>query len=231
MPEEDRPGRTFLITPKHSNAWLRGQEYRDIRVRREIAEDMLANAREVEGGVDWFYVYDSIRTETQEKFVTGPEALAESRARAVGLLARDLGLNLDAPEVVYLSTYFILWSLKNRLANLHTRIDEIEKGVRIVETSEKEQKIKEVNAEAGRAGAFHKRISESLTAYTDQHLSGKEKYLSVLRTLMFLHRKSTEYDRRPGIIKRLKNGDVDKAYEILVQGGYMRPDIEEGKSI
>lgn len=209
-------GREFHITEKTPHSWLASQRsllYYDVRKR--IAEDMVANARELTNDVNWTVVLDNVESRSKSTRYTGWRAISESVAYSVGTVAVRMEWDMHSPPVVYMSGYHPAWALGAKLDYLNQWLLDTEAYKRIfVDEGAKAAAVKKVNEEIGMLGIFRSRIRGVLTQYAQQNLSGGEEHLEVLQALVYFP--SQRIGRaRFAVFDALKREDYQRAYALV----------------
>lgn len=209
------PPSTFSISPKTAHEWLVEQKRPGFDYAAQLKEDIIKNAMEIEKGVNWGDVISSISWIRQGKRHEGGAAIQQSVATTVGAIARVMGWNMHTPEVVYMSSYCIIHPLTTRIDALNKDIAAIENGTHRFPTDDaKTQKLTAEKQEAGKLGAFRKKLKDSTKAYADTSLPQDDTYRAVLRMLIRTGHDSTRTIRDKAL-RRLKNGNASEALEIL----------------
>lgn len=213
--------REFHITEKTPHNWLASQTsflYYD--VRRRIALDMVANARELTDAVNWGVILDNVESRakgTRGTRYTGWRAIAESVAITVGVVAARMEWDMHSPQIVYMSGYHPAWVLGKKIDRLNQFLADVEEGTKVfVGEKEKAATVQTVHGEIGMLGTFKSRIGEALTQYAQQNLSGGEKHLEVLQALIYSPSRRIG-SARFAVFDALKREDYQEAYALVEQ--------------
>lgn len=208
--------RKFNISLKTPHEWLASQRsWSDWLVRVRITDDIVANAMELESGVEWGVVLNHIISISDRQRYVGKSAITQSIAMTVGAVASNMGWHMHSPEVVYMSGFHPFWSLSKDLAILNRRLEEAEEGKRkFISEEAEEETIEREKREAGKIGAYRRRIGDSLEVYSQQTLPSNPLYLDILQGLLYLgHSKAR--DQRYRIFELLKKGKLEETAQIL----------------
>lgn len=208
--------RTFHITPKTPHETLAKVELwtRYYNPRLMVARDMLANAKELEDGVVWPEIQDQIIAISGKRRYHSTDALARSVAGSLGSVASYMGWDMHSPEVVYMSTYHIMFTLGKRVQGLNERLALADERQFISDELRQKTLAKE-KADAGRLGAFEKRIRQSLQEYAQQFLPPDDRYLQVLQSLLYSSHIGITVKQRNKIMDYIKQGNIDQAYAVI----------------
>ncbi|MDO8619525.1 MAG: hypothetical protein Q7R49_06335 [Candidatus Daviesbacteria bacterium] len=210
----------FNISPKTPHAWLASQErWGNKSALLTVADDIVANAMELEKGVNWYEILDRTFAIVHRYGIngrgdiryTGKFAIQNSIAATVGSVASNMGWNMSSPEVVYMSGYHFFWGLGKDVDRLDQKI--AGSNARTFSSEEaKEAALKKEGEEASRLGAFRKRLGETLDIFAQQNFESKnlDTYLKILRNLIYLPNKGINLDRAK-VFALLKSGDIASA--------------------
>lgn len=209
--------REFHISPKAPRDWLMSQRnWSKFQTRVRVADDIIANARELENGVDW---HEILSTHTIAiavgKRYTGKLAIVHSISSTVGSVAARMEWDMHSPEIVYMSGYHFFWGLGKDIDHLNTRIATAQERSFVSEEA-KQATLKREIEDASRLGSFRKRLGESLDAFADQKFpaENRDAYLEILKELIYLpHRRI--YHERYDVFELLKRSDIQGAASIL----------------
>lgn len=215
MTEVVPPRREFQISPKSTNAWLQTNKGRTsdlYNVRMQVARDILTNAYELEGRVNWTEIKkDHLKTTTSK--ARGEAALAMSVASTVASIARYMGWDMHSPEVVYMSGSHIHWSLGEDLDALNARIYDDKR--KFSDEAKKEVTLSEERKKAARIAVYRSRIGESLGEFARQKLPQGEEYLKLLQRFVYLDGGQISLHVRQKGLDLLKEGKITQAAAIL----------------
>lgn len=190
-PVDNGTPKTFQISGKTSNTWL-NEHRRELTTwdfRHKLADDIIANARELTSEVAWGEILDNVIWITSNRNNKGRAAIATSVATAVGSVAREMGWNMDSPQVVYMSGLVFVNFLGRRLAHLGELVKGLEEGKGDFPNEEiKEERLKERKAECARLGTFSHRITGALESYAGDNLpeATDPQYREILDRLLFI---------------------------------------------
>lgn len=204
--------RSFVISNKTSNSWLVEQRgLRQSSAMSRIAGDIIDNACELEGGINWDEILKRVSwlTYTGGETLHGQSAIANSVSVTLALVAARMGWDMHSPEVVYISGFYFLKFITKRteiletnLVNAPTRkfISEEKKG----ETIGKEQD------ERDNLVVSKERLGESLGEYAKQTLPQDPAYLEILQQLIYIEPKMRET-----VIELLQKREIESAATFL----------------
>lgn len=209
--------KTFQISPKSSREWLVAvSSWADYMDRVRVAEDMVTNARELEGGVDWGEILGrTFAIVDRSRRYTGKVAIVYSIAGTVGSVASNMGWNMHSPEIVYMSGYHFFWGLGKDIDNINKRLAVAEE--RTFDSQEaKEKTFQKEQQDVGRLGTFRQRLGESLDLYARQSFPAEDldQYLEILRGLLYAGHNQLG-QKRHSIFNFLKSGQIREAHATL----------------
>lgn len=206
----------FDISPKSSNAWLVEQKTRvTYDYAAQLGNDILANAMELEPGVPWGEILNSIIWIDTGKRYQGKSAIQRASATTIGSVARTMGWNMDSPEVVYMSIHAIILPLSVKIAALNQDLSDIEAGRNKFETEEaKVRRVEEVMQRVRKLGVFDGKLRESAEAYADQFLPQDPVNRKVLRRILMTGHDSTTKQRLRALTQ-MQHGNWTAAEDVL----------------
>ncbi len=210
---------TVQISDKTPNTWLKEhqKEWATNDVRDKLTDDIITNARELTSEVDWGEILKNTTWVAKEGNYIGRPAVAISVARVIGTVAREMGWNMDSPQVVYMSGSVFVNFLGRRLAYLGDSIKAIEEGKVNFPTEEITQgKLAERKTENARLGTFSHRLTEAMESYIEnnQPEATDPKYREILHRLPFTGHQSMLQARNKALIA-FKNGKLEQAVSEL----------------
>jgi hypothetical protein len=206
--------RKFAITPKTSNAELvAAPSITDRKLATKVANDIIANARELQPGVPWdeivpmaSFVVDESRTEVGKQ-VKGHEAIIKSAAKTIGSLARDMGLSMDAPAAVYMGGAYFGGILDRAHNTTLSNLKDIEEGTtRFTDDIAREVRTRTLTTKSEKIGGYREKVNEALGAYTEQYLPDDPEYIKALRDILYTY----DHEDRAKAIDALKERDSDQ---------------------
>lgn len=209
--------REFHITAKTphtdlTNGWGSLNYY---KAREKIADDMIANGRELTDEVSWRDVLDSLEGFHQGRTYSGRAALIHSVARSIGTVADHMGWDMHSPEVVYMGGYHFAWALGQKLDRLNLWQEEAQQGKKdFIDERSRVTALQRNEQEIGTLGTFRSKLNGALTEYTEQYLPKGEDYLEILRALIYFPSERIG-SQRFDIYDALKRGDVATAHTIV----------------
>jgi len=216
--ESEVQPRVFAISSKTPHQWLASESSKGVTFRNRVAGDIILNARELEPRIDWQEVVNCAYAVVmgRERHI-GKTGIADSITESMGTVAANMGWNMDAPKVVYMSGYHFLWILGDKLDSLNKRLQSAAEITFLTEEA-KEETLKKEKQTAGRLGIFHQRLGESLSVYARMNLPEEkfESYLEVLRSLSYLSRLKMSNERSK-ILKLVKAGSIEEASVIIAR--------------
>lgn len=214
---ESAPHRQFVITQKTPYEWLASQRSStDMVVRKQVAADIVKNAQELEPEVVWPDIIGRItyRDRAAGGTFRSIRAVEMDTAATVASVARNMGWGMDAPEIVFMSGQYFVNTLTGSIYQLNDRIREAEEGRRkFVTEGNKEETLARERDEAGRLGAFRRRIGDSAGQYAENEGLNTE-YQEALRELL----KSTGSRMssiRARALEHIKQGNYSEATRII----------------
>lgn len=209
----------FRISPKTTNAWLASYDRIESNFCLAVADDIIANARELEGGINWSEILanQTFVTSHGRSRYSGKSAIARSVAVTVGTVALQMGWNMDTPEVVYMSGYHFFWELGKTVGYLTKRIQAAEERIFITEEA-KQTTIKRETDYANQLNSFREKLGQSLDVFAHQNLPPEnlDIYLEILGEITYPLHKEIRY-KRYAIFQLLKAGDIAGAARILTR--------------
>lgn len=211
--------KTFQISPKTSHERLTAVEsWGNNKARIRVAEDIIANAKELESGVDWKEILDHTFAivHSRDRY-TGKLAVAKSIAGTVGSVASNMGWAMHSPDIVYMSGYYFFWVLGKDINSINQRLGRIEERTFDSEDA-KQSRLQKGQADATRLGTFRERLGDSLNLYTNQSfpVEDLEEYLEILQGLLWAGHNQLGSKRYP-IFNLLKAGQIREAHAALTQ--------------
>jgi len=219
-PDTQEVSRTkaFNITTKSTNQWLlenrRGvtNEYAD-----QLTSEIFQNARELTPQVNWYDITSALVWSKEGKIYRGIPAIKASVANVIGSIAGNMGWDMHAPEVVYMSSCAMIFLARRRLNYLNSDIDSINAGThKFNNETDRDIKLKEETGEASKMATFIGRMSENTDAYASANLPDDENYTAVLRSLIHTgHSSATALRARA--LTAFKNGKFGEAREMLAK--------------
>ena len=221
--EQGRPSstsadtRVFQISPKTPHEVLMNPSSIVGSPSYRLAEDMENNARELEGNVDWREIFlHTCVTKNGDTYI-GKAAIAKSIAPTLRFIAIEMGWDMNAPEIVYVGGLYFCWVLDEGIQKTTVRVKQaIEGERRFISGNARENTIKKEEDKIERFGAFKSRIEESLAEFAKQKLSNGERYLKILRELLFSGvNPRFSYQRRNKLLSLLREGKIEEAYTVV----------------
>ncbi len=205
---------SFIISPKHDNAWLVEKAKETNNRLNGIADDVIANARELTPSVNWHDILTITTWHGVNRPVYGKFAVQRRVAGAIGNMARIMSWNMDNPAVVYMSGAVFVKVLNEKLESLGYVLETLKKGESLLDEEARNIRISEREAESGKFGVFRARIIKSLEQYATSHLpmAGNPAYLELLRKIPFTGHDSMAKEKGKAI-RAFKNGDLTTALE------------------
>lgn len=209
--------RIFYISPKSSHAWITEHIKEKSRsdFNKKITDDIIANAMEAEPGVAWPEIIGLASYVDDGQGYRGRSALAKRFTRAINSTAYSMGWDMSSPQVVYMSIHALIIPVSERLNALNEDTNAIERGTHSFPTNEqRQQRLDAEMQEAGRLGAFIKRLSETAEKYADEFIPKGSEYRNVLKKIIHTGHVSAQKERRVAQ-DRLRRGDVTGALKKL----------------
>lgn len=218
--ERQTPSREFTITRKTTWAVLTrdysGGGKNDIWGK--VAKDILANAEELEEGLDWEEIQKGLFANLLITNSLGKSAIAHTIARPVAIIAVNMGWNMDSPEIVYISGFYFYQRFKSRADSLEKQHENLTERKFLTDEDRQKTSVQE-RLEAERAKADSQKLKNALDEYADQSLPQDPAYLSVIQSLLYLHGSISDRRERVRILKDvlglLKDDDLLSCLELI----------------
>lgn len=207
----------FGISDKLPHAWIADQSVvASNEYSGRLTTDIFNNAKELEPGVDWVEVTGTAKwSKSKGALMKGLPAIEARVSRLVGSVAREMGWDMDSPEIVYMSTYAFVRPLRKRIIELNENIKAVETGQRKFPSLEiGEQRVAAETTEAIRLEEYNNRLTEKVELFADEAWPGDEYYRKTLQALLRTGHTST-INQRKKALTQLKDGKPEESYKIL----------------
>lgn len=209
------PKREFSISPKTSYQDLATGGLRNDRVKRQIADDMITNVKELVEDANGLDIVLSRAAVAQRGILyehRGRDALADNTGPTMGLIAVEMKWHMHTPEMAYVSGQYFLSAAKKELAALNKRVRETREGKRKFESEDaKQATYQQEQARATQLYSFARQVSDSLERYAQQNLPASHAYLRVLTKLLRLDFAKMSLNARKFLFGLLRKGEFDQA--------------------
>lgn len=216
------PKREFSISPKTSYQDLATGGLRNDRVKRQIADDMITNVKELVGDTNGLDIVLSRAAVAQRGILyehRGRDALADNTGPTMGLIAVEMKWHMHAPEMVYVSGQYFLSAAKKELAALNKRVKETREGKRRFESEDaKQATYQQEQARAAQVYSFARQVSDSSEKYAQQNLPANHAYLRILTKLLRLDFAKMSLNARRFLFDLLKKREFDQALTAIETG-------------
>ncbi len=218
-PVDEGTPSTIRISEKTPNTWLKEhkKEWATMDLRNKLADDIITNARELTSEVSWGEILDGISWVSSGQNYKGRSAIATSVATVIGTVAKEMGWNMDSPQVVFMSGSVFVNFLGRRLAHLGELVKGLEAGKGDFPTEElRQERLQERTAENARLGVFSHRITEALESYMGANLPEvtNPQYQEILSMLPFTGHQSMTLIRDRALTA-FKKGRLEQAISEL----------------
>lgn len=198
---------------KLTHQWLEANPLTKADVKDQIGADILQNAQALNPDIPWGAVLQIVswaRPGIARRPFTGRLAITIAVAQGIGSAAREMGWNMDSPQVVYMGSSAISSLISRRLSSIAETETNIQTGVHRFPTEElKQQRLSELTEESGKLGVCVQRIQSALEQYSKENIPEAENpaYLEALKAFPFMSYGSKILNR-------------DKAYTDFKKGEY-----------
>lgn len=192
--------------------------------RLKVADGIIANAKSLVA-VDWEEILP-IHTSYIPRLgrYTGRDSVAHSIAPTVNSVVSRMGLNMDAPEIVYMSGYYFLRWSEIKLGTLNEIKEDTRTKITFVSDDARQTKLAQETEDTRKLENFRNKLSQSLDYFVDIQSfiqefpsEGLETYLDILRFFLYppdsYKRKGT--NSKNIVYDLLKRGDIEGAARIL----------------
>jgi hypothetical protein len=221
--DQPNPQSSFSISSKADIKWLQKQDLRTIEASGSVARMIWQNAQEVVGAETLAAVENHIVASVRGRRTTGVTGIRDSIAETVAAVARSMGWNMDSPQVVYMSTHHVSWSVNQDYQTLQQNVERARSGERrFISQEARDTMIAREQSEAERLLPYRDAINYGLARYvSEQQATGQfpqgEQYLDVLRFLIYQRSATQAVKKR--VISFLQQGKIAEAYQAVLDSG------------
>jgi len=125
-------------------------------------------------------------------------------------LVRQMEWGLDQPQIVYIFGFLMSSSLSQRRDRISKDLENADKR-RFVSEEARIHKLSQEKELCEGLDEFLKSFDKALTVFAKKYLPSDAKYMTVLQKLLGA---SIPYHKRASVISFLRNGEIEKAFDL-----------------
>ncbi|OGH21295.1 MAG: hypothetical protein A2958_00655 [Candidatus Levybacteria bacterium RIFCSPLOWO2_01_FULL_38_13] len=208
----------YPITPKTPSEFFKTAKIESFEIRKKVAGDTVLNAREVAPDLEWDFALDnitflSINTFGNPKRHRGQNALVFMVGLELAGISRRMNWDMDSPQLVYISSFFIQETLKERADSLGQNVENAPNRKFISEDA-RTTLIGKERETLERLREFCHEFTLRIKDFASRFLPSDIRYLRILQALPF-----ADYKLRPRILHYLLDGRIKEAYDVIDAAG------------